>query len=46
METTLKIHQILALVDVNFSNVFPSNGSTPMRSNSLNAHYYDIVEQL
>ena len=46
METTLKIHQILALIDVDFAKVFPSTGSNPTRSTALNGHYYDIVEQL
>lgn len=46
METTLKIHQILALVDVDFSNVFPLNGTITQRNAALNGHYYDIVEQL
>jgi len=46
LETTLKVHQIFALVDVDFSKVFPSNGTMSLRGGNLSSHYFDIVEQL
>jgi len=43
LETTMKIHQIFALIDVNYDQVFPSIAGT--RSGSLAAHYDDIIKQ-
>ena len=46
LESTLKVHQIFALVDVDFSKVFPSNGTLTLRNSNITSHYHDIVEQL
>ena len=45
IEITLKIHQIFALVDVNYETVFPSSSSST-RVNSINDHFREMAEQL
>lgn len=41
LEITLRIHQIFALVDVNYSDIFSAK-----RSDSITSHYGDVAEQL
>ena len=45
LEVTLKIHQIFALVDVNYSTVMGS-GSGGARATNLQQHFLDITGQL
>lgn len=39
LEITLRIHQIFALVDVNYSDIFSAK-----RSDSVATHYADVAE--
>jgi len=45
IEITLKIHQIFALVDVNYETVFPA-ASSSSRASSIQNHFREIAEQL
>lgn len=45
LEVTLKIHQIFALVDVNYSTVLPT-GSAASRAQNLQQHFLEITSQL
>jgi hypothetical protein len=45
IEITLKIHQIFALVDVNYESVFPASSSST-RTSSISNHFREMAEQL
>lgn len=45
IETTFKIHQIFALVDVNYEHVFPT-ASTSIRDKNLMTHFNEVAEEL
>ena len=45
LEIVLKLHQILALVDVSFEPVLPAK-TMSVRSQNLPVHFHEIVEEL
>ena len=45
VETTFKVHQIFALVDVKFEHVFPTT-SISIREKNLMTHFTEIAEEM
>lgn len=45
IETTMKVHQILALVDVKYDSIFPVDSFTT-RDKNLMAHFHEVAAQM